>query len=149
MKEPIPLSIKEGKPICHFIAQSSCRFLMSCTWLKNRFGDNLNLPFSLGRGGLGQESELKRKQEIQQKCLHVAREKRMKLEAKQREQFREKQKERFSNKQVEKDLFQSQKACEQLDIERCKLINHFMKTNITLLGNQVEPGQGGQVKCVF
>ena len=39
----------------------------------------------------------------------------MKLEAKQREQFREKQKEIFSSKQVEKDLFQSQKACEQLD----------------------------------
>ena len=39
----------------------------------------------------------------------------MKLEAQQREQFREKQKEIFSSKQVEKDLFQSQKACEQLD----------------------------------
>ncbi|CAB3989148.1 G patch domain-containing 11 [Paramuricea clavata] len=78
-KEPIPLSIKEG------------------------------------RGGLGQESELKRKQEMQQKYLQVAREKRVKLEAKQQEQFREKQKEIFSNKQVDKDLFQSQKACEQLD----------------------------------
>jgi predicted RNA-binding protein with RPS1 domain len=71
--------------------------------------------FLSGRGGLGQESELKRKQEIQQKCLHVAREKRIKLEAKQWEQFRENQKERFSNKLVEKDLSQSQKACEQLD----------------------------------
>ncbi|XP_028398754.1 G patch domain-containing protein 11-like [Dendronephthya gigantea] len=78
-KEPIPLSIKEG------------------------------------RGGLGQESEMKRKQELQEKCLKVARDKRIKLEAKQREDFREKQKEIFSNKLVEKDLFQSQKACEQLD----------------------------------
>lgn len=39
----------------------------------------------------------------------------MKLEERQREQFREKQRERFSSRQVEKDLFQSQKACEQLD----------------------------------
>lgn len=79
---------------------------------------------------MGQESELKRKQEMQQKYLQVAREKRVKLQAKQQEQFREKQKEIFSNKQVDKDLFQSQKACEQLDKAKVRHIGSMSPENI-------------------
>lgn len=84
---------------------------------KSEEGRKEPIPLSIkaGRGGLGQESELKRKQEKQQLVSKLASEKRMKLEERQREQFREKQRERFSSRQVEKDLFQSQKACEQLD----------------------------------
>ena len=69
----------------------------------------------LGRGGLGQESELKRKQVIQEHVMTAAKEKRAKLEEKQWKNFRQQQKERFSSRQIEKDLFISQKACEQLD----------------------------------
>lgn len=101
--EPIPLSIKEGKVIFH---QYSAIAFLQFQQISSKFQ---------GRGGLGQESAMKRKQEHHEKCLQVARDKRIKLEAKQREDFREKQKEIFSNKLVEKDLFQSQKACEQLD----------------------------------
>ena len=107
------------------------------------------MPFLLGRGGLGQESELKRRQELQQKCLNVAREKRIKLEAKQREQFREKQKERFSNKQVEKDLFLSQKACEQLDIAKVGTYRQFYENNYYIVRKPSGTRSGGQVKDVF
>lgn len=78
---------------------------------------------------MGKETELKRKQEMQQKYLQVAREKRMKIEATQREQFRQKQKELFSIKQLEKDLFQSQKACEQLDKAKVRTLGQNVHHN--------------------
>ena len=79
--------------------------------------------------------------------MQVAREKRIKLEAKQREQFREKQKERFSNKQIEKDLFQSQKACEQLD--KAKVGNISINNNLNYFGkhcsSRIPPPLGGHL----
>ncbi|XP_063957942.1 G patch domain-containing protein 11-like [Lytechinus pictus] len=75
----------------------------------------VGIEIKTGRGGLGQESELKRKQEEMAKMREVMVHKRAKMEVYHKGNFLQKMSERFSEKEVEKDLNSSQKACAHLD----------------------------------
>lgn len=71
-----------------------------------------------GRGGLGQEKELKRKQEEMAKMREVMAHKRAKMAVHRKGNFLQQMSERFSEKEVQKDLYNSQKACAHLDHEQ-------------------------------
>lgn len=85
------------------------------------------------RGGLGQEAHQKRKQEIQAMMRTAMATKRRKMEEKHKGDFMERKSKQFSEKLAERDLYKSQKVCEQLDSQKvwrwtthaipCKYIN--------------------------
>ncbi|KAK7504149.1 hypothetical protein BaRGS_00004453 [Batillaria attramentaria] len=69
------------------------------------------------RGGLGRETEVKRKQEEVQAMRASMAAKRQRLEVKQKQSFLQHMSDKFASKTTEKDLRTSQKACYQLDTE--------------------------------
>lgn len=69
----------------------------------------------MGRGGLGREAEEKRKK-VQQAEMHRHwSAKRQKMEVESKQTFMRRMNEKQRNKNFEKDLYKSQKVCEQLD----------------------------------
>ena len=68
-----------------------------------------------GRGGLGRESEMKRRQETVAQMREQMKHKRAKLEEVSRGHFVRNMSSKFKDKEVEKDLYDSQKSCEHLD----------------------------------
>ncbi|XP_781177.3 G patch domain-containing protein 11 [Strongylocentrotus purpuratus] len=75
----------------------------------------VGIEIKTGRGGLGQEKELKRKQEEMAKMREVMAHKRAKMAVHRKGNFLQQMSERFSEKEVQKDLYNSQKACAHLD----------------------------------
>ncbi|XP_060576359.1 G patch domain-containing protein 11-like [Ruditapes philippinarum] len=69
----------------------------------------------LGRGGLGREADQKRKKDQQVQMHKHWSAKRRKMEAEHKQTFMRRMNERIKNKNVDKDLYKSQKVCEQLD----------------------------------
>ena len=76
------------------------------------------VEIKLGRGGLGRDSEMKRKQEHRTEMLRNRAFKRQKMESKHKQDFMHRQNTKFAEKNVEKDLYKSQKVCEQLDSQK-------------------------------
>ena len=76
-----------------------------------------------GRGGLGRETEAKRKAAEMQAMRASMAAKRQRMEVKQKEWFVQQMSSRFASKTVEKDLHTSQKACYQLDLENVSRCN--------------------------
>lgn len=68
-----------------------------------------------GRGGLGRATEIKRKQAQAVAFRAMASHKRQKMEHRQKQHFMAHLSNRFSEQQAERDLYKSQKVCEQLD----------------------------------
>ena len=68
-----------------------------------------------GRGGLGHETEQKRQREARSELYRYRSVKRQKVEAEHKQTFLKRMNERMVNKNMEKDLYKSQKVCEQLD----------------------------------
>ena len=73
------------------------------------------VEIKLGRGGLGRDTEIKRKQEHRIEMSRNRAFKRQKMESKHKQDFMHRQNTKFAEKNVEKDLYKSQKVCEQLD----------------------------------
>ena len=69
----------------------------------------------MGRGGLGRESDQKRKQTAKQERLKHMTVKRQKFETQCKQDFMSRMNKTYANKTAEKDLYKSQKVCEQLD----------------------------------
>ena len=71
-----------------------------------------------GRSGLGHETELFRKRSAAAAARTFSLQKRQKIEENHRTNFRERQRNAFSEKRAERDLYKSQKVCEQLDSQK-------------------------------
>ncbi|KAK6183673.1 hypothetical protein SNE40_011104 [Patella caerulea] len=78
----------------------------------------VEINLKLGRGGLGQEAEKKRKQNEKVARWTEMNMKRKKMESKNQENFKKQMKDKFVNTEAERDLRKSQKVCEQLDSEK-------------------------------
>lgn len=76
------------------------------------------VEIKLGRGGLGRDTEVKRKQEHRIEMSRNRAFKRQKMETKHKQDFMHRQNTKFAEKNVEKDLYKSQKVCEQLDSQK-------------------------------
>ncbi|XP_064602068.1 G patch domain-containing protein 11-like [Liolophura sinensis] len=70
------------------------------------------------RSGLGQEAHQKRKQEMQAMMRISMAAKRRKMEEQHKGDFVERKSKQFSEKLAERDLYKSQKVCEQLDSQK-------------------------------
>ena len=68
-----------------------------------------------GRGGLGRESDQKRKKEERIQTNRNNFVKRQRRDMERKEKFMKRMNERFAIRNVERDLYKSQKVCEQLD----------------------------------
>ncbi|XP_060081576.1 G patch domain-containing protein 11-like [Ylistrum balloti] len=68
-----------------------------------------------GRGGLGRDTQVKRKQAEAVAFRAMISHKRQKMELRQKQHFMSHMSNRFSEQQAERDLYKSQKVCEQLD----------------------------------
>ena len=75
-----------------------------------------NFLLHIGRGGLGRDNELKRRQKNSVEMRAQTMQKRAKMEVVNRSNFLENMRSRFKDKEVEKDLYSSQKACQHLDL---------------------------------
>ena len=71
-----------------------------------------------GRSGLGHDTELYRKRTAASAARVLTVQKRQKLEENRRQDFRERQRTTFAEKRAERDLYKSQKVCEQLDAQK-------------------------------
>ena len=91
------------------------------------------LEIKVDRGGLGQESEKKRKQEETIAMRAMMARKRHKHEAEWRDNLRAK----LVDREVEKDLCQSQKVCEQLDSEQVSAYNMICLNCIVHVNNNL------------
>ncbi|KAJ8308727.1 hypothetical protein KUTeg_013601, partial [Tegillarca granosa] len=69
------------------------------------------------RGGLGRDADLKRKQTQKADKRTILNHKRQKLESQLKQDFQQRLSGRFSEQRAEKDLYKSQKVCEQLDLQ--------------------------------
>ena len=65
---------------------------------------------------------MKRKQEYRTEMYRNKALKRQKMESKHKQDFRKRLNETLAGKNVEKDLYQSQKVCEQLDSQKVYMI---------------------------
>lgn len=68
-----------------------------------------------GRGGLGREAEQKRKKDEKVQMYRNNTLKRQRKEMENKQTFVQRMNERFASRNVAKDLYKSQKVCEQLD----------------------------------
>lgn len=68
-----------------------------------------------GRGGLGREAEQKRKKDEKVQMYRNNTLKRQRKEVENKQTFVQRMNERFASRNVAKDLYKSQKVCEQLD----------------------------------
>lgn len=75
----------------------------------------VSVEVKTGRGGLGQETEQKRKKEERHQMYRNRNAKRQKTEMERKQTFVQRMNDKFSIKNIEKDLYKSQKVCEQLD----------------------------------
>ncbi|XP_071493926.1 G patch domain-containing protein 11-like [Diadema antillarum] len=75
----------------------------------------IGIEIKTGKGGLGQQTELKRKQAEMERMREVMAQKRVKMEASRKGNFLRHQSDRFLEKEAEHDLYNSQKACAHLD----------------------------------
>ncbi|XP_069116546.1 G patch domain-containing protein 11-like [Argopecten irradians] len=73
------------------------------------------IELKAGRGGLGRETEAKRKKAQEVAFRAMVSHKKQKLELRQKQHFMSHLSNRFSEQQAERDLYKSQKVCEQLD----------------------------------
>lgn len=73
------------------------------------------MEVKLGRGGLGREADQKRKQTEKQERLQHMTHKRQRMESQRKHDFMNRMNKTFASKTAEKDLYNSQKVCEQLD----------------------------------
>lgn len=75
------------------------------------------VPINLrsGRGGLGEDTERKRKQEEMAAWRASMREKRMRKEAEYQKDYRLQKSKMMAGREAESDLYKSQRVCEQLD----------------------------------
>ncbi|XP_002731571.3 G patch domain-containing protein 11-like [Saccoglossus kowalevskii] len=87
---------------------------------KQGTGRSVPVPIEIktGRGGLGREALLKRKQENAERLHRERMAKRVKDEEREREDYRDRTSTTFIQRLMDKDLFQSQKACEHLDRQK-------------------------------
>ncbi|XP_041351990.1 G patch domain-containing protein 11-like [Gigantopelta aegis] len=76
------------------------------------------IEVKFGRGGLGKEADLKRKQTNRIMMATVRRDKRQKFEVEQHDQFIQRRREVQVDRRTENDLCKSQKVCEQLDSQK-------------------------------
>lgn len=77
----------------------------------------VGISVKTGRGGLGAEADRKRRKE-QWTAMRTARHvKRQKIETKLKHDFQQRMSSKFTDSKAERDLFKSQKVCEQLDSE--------------------------------
>jgi len=73
------------------------------------------------RGGLGAEAERKRRKEQWISMRANRHQKRQKMESKLKRDFQQRLSSKFTDNKSEKDLYKSQKVCEQLDSEMVRL----------------------------
>ena len=76
------------------------------------------LKWNQGRSGLGHDTELYRKRTAVSAARVLSVQKRQKLEEHRQLDFRERQRTVFAEKRAERDLYKSQKVCEQLDAQK-------------------------------
>jgi len=76
-----------------------------------------------GRGGLGRETELKRKQAQTVALRHMKEQKRQKVESRRKQGFLERMSNKMTDQKVDRELYKSQKVCEQLDSQIVSVIN--------------------------
>lgn len=71
-----------------------------------------------GRGGLGRESELKRRKEqaVTHRAMYL--QKRQKIQNQQKQHFQDRLSNNLVEKKAERDLSKSQKVCEHLDSQK-------------------------------
>ena len=71
-----------------------------------------------GRSGLGHDTEIYRKRNAASAARVLSLQKRQKIEENRRQNFRERQRTTLTERKFERDLYKSQKACEQLDAQK-------------------------------
>ena len=81
------------------------------------------ITFRTGRGGLGEETERKRRQQEVTSMRVVMIQKRQKREATFRSDYRAERSKMMHERQAESDLYKSQRVCEQLDEEQVRKKN--------------------------
>ncbi|KAL4239817.1 G patch domain-containing protein 11 [Mactra antiquata] len=86
---------------------------------KSGIGRTEPVPVELktGRGGLGRDADQKRKKEEQAQFHKHMSAKRHKMDAENKQTFLKRMNEKLRNRDAEKDLYKSQKVCEQLDTQ--------------------------------
>ena len=83
-----------------------------------------------GRSGLGHDTELYRKRTAVSAARILSVQKRQKLEENRQLDFRERQRTAFVEKRAERDLYKSQKVCEQLDAQK---VANVLNTTLSIV----------------